>query len=80
MSILVDEKTKLIVQGITGREGQFHAEQCMRYGTKLVGGVTPAKGGQTVLGKVPVFDTVRDAVKKNKSQRDNDFCTTRFCL
>ena len=78
MSILVDEKTKLIVQGITGREGQFHAEQCMEYGTKLVGGVTPAKGGQTVLGKVPVFDTVRDAVKKTKANATMIFVPPAF--
>ena len=78
MSILVDEKTKLIVQGITGREGQFHAEQCMKYGTKLVGGVTPAKGGQTVLGKVPVFDTVRDAVKKTKANATMVFVPPAF--
>ena len=67
MSILVDEKTRLIVQGITGREGMFHSEQALKYGTKVVGGVTPAKGGQTVLGKVPVFNTVKDAVKKTKA-------------
>ena len=78
MSILVDEKTKLIVQGITGREGQFHAEQCMNYGTKLVGGVTPAKGGQTVIGKVPVFDTVRDAVKKTKANATMIFVPPAF--
>jgi len=78
MSILVDEKTRLIVQGITGREGQFHAEQCMKYGTKLVGGVTPAKGGQTVLGKVPVFDTVRDEVKKTKANATMIFVPPAF--
>ncbi|MBT3515469.1 MAG: succinate--CoA ligase subunit alpha [Nitrospina sp.] len=78
MSILVDEKTNLIVQGITGREGQFHAEQCMNYGTKLVGGVTPAKGGQTVLGKVPVFNTVRDAVKKTKANATMIFVPPAF--
>ena len=78
MSILVDEKTKLIVQGITGRVGQFHAEQCMKYGTKLVGGVTPAKGGQTVLGKVPVFNTVRDAVKKTKANATMVFVPPAF--
>ena len=78
MSILVDEKTKLIVQGITGREGLFHAEQCMKYGTKLVGGVTPAKGGQTVLGKVPVFNTVRDAVKKTKANATMIFVPPAF--
>ena len=61
MSILVGSKTRLIVQGITGKEGQFHASQCQEYGTNLVGGVTPGKGGQTTLG-VPVFDTVHQAV------------------
>ena len=78
MSILVDEKTKLIVQGITGREGQFHAEQCMNYGTKLGGGVTPAKGGQTVLGKIPVFDTVRGAIKKTKANATMIFVPPAF--
>ncbi|HLT58128.1 MAG TPA: succinate--CoA ligase subunit alpha [Limnochordales bacterium] len=61
MSILVDKNTRLIVQGITGREGQFHTSQMLAYGTQVVGGVTPGKGGQEVLG-VPVFDTVRQAV------------------
>jgi len=78
MSILVDEKTRLIVQGITGREGQFHTEQCMRYGTKVVGGVTPGKGGQTVLGKVPVFNTVRDAVKKTRTNATMIFVPPPF--
>ena len=62
MSILVDENTRLLVQGITGREGGFHAERCMAYGTNLVAGVTPGKGGETVLDKIPVFDTVQQAV------------------
>jgi len=61
MSILVNKDTKVIVQGFTGKEGSFHAEQCMDYGTQIVGGVTPGKGGQTHLGK-PVFNTVKDAV------------------
>ncbi len=61
MSILVNKDTKVIVQGFTGKEGSFHAEQCMDYGTQIVGGVTPNKGGQTHLGK-PVFNTVADAV------------------
>ena len=78
MSILVDEKTRLIVQGITGREGQFHAEQCMKYGTKVVGGVTPGKGGQAVLGKVPVFNTVRDAVKKTRANATMIFVPPPF--
>jgi succinyl-CoA synthetase alpha subunit len=66
MSILVDENTRLLVQGLTGKEGTFHTEQALKYGTKVVAGVTPGKGGQSVLG-VPVFNTVRDAVKKTKA-------------
>src|SRR5207253_4276680 len=61
MSILVDKNTRLIVQGITGREGTFHAKGCAEYGTKVVGGVTPGKGGTTHEGW-PVFNTVADAV------------------
>jgi len=61
MSVLVNENTKVIVQGITGGEGSFHAKQMLEYGTEVVGGVTPGKGGQTFEG-VPVFDTVADAV------------------
>ncbi len=63
MSVLVDKKTRLIVQGITGREGTFHAKGCAEYGTKVVGGVTPGKGGTTHEGW-PVFDTVEQAVNK----------------
>jgi succinyl-CoA synthetase alpha subunit len=63
MSVLVDEHTRLIVQGITGREGTFHAKGCAEYGTKVVGGVTPGKGGTTHEGW-PVFDTVAEAVEK----------------
>jgi len=60
MAILADSNTKLLVQGITGREGLFHTEQMIEYGTQVVGGVTPGKGGEWVLGK-PVFDTVKSA-------------------
>jgi len=63
MSIWVDRNTRLLVQGITGREGQFHTLQCRTYGTKVVGGVTPGKGGQEVEG-IPVFNTVEQAVKE----------------
>src|SRR5580704_4835471 len=63
MSILIDKKTRLIVQGLTGREGTFHAKQAAAYGTTVVGGVTPGKGGATHEGW-PVFDTVKDAVKQ----------------
>ena len=63
MSILVDESTRLLVQGITGREGEFHTRQMLAYGTKVVAGVTPGRGGQELAG-VPVFDTVRQAVSE----------------
>src|SRR5271170_5864999 len=63
MSVLVDRNTRLIVQGFTGREGTFHAQQAIAYGTHVVGGVTPGKGGSIHLN-LPVFDTVWDAKKK----------------
>ena len=62
MGILVDENTRVLVQGITGREGSFHARACKAYGTNLVAGVTPGKGGQLFDDEVPVFDTVAQAV------------------
>jgi succinyl-CoA synthetase alpha subunit len=64
MSILVDKNTRLLVQGITGSSGAFHAKGCMEYGTNVVAGVTPGKGGQLFEGKVPVFDTVYEAREK----------------
>src|SRR6187402_3694346 len=62
MSVLVDKNTKVICQGFTGQQGTFHSEQAVDYGTKLVGGVTPGKGGTEHIG-LPIFNTVRDAVK-----------------
>ena len=64
MSILVDKNTKVICQGFTGKHGTFHSEQAIKYGTQLVGGVTPKKGGQLHLN-LTVFDTVEEAKKKN---------------
>ncbi len=63
MSIFIDNTTTLLVQGITGRDGGFHTKQMIEYGTRVVGGVTPGKGGQTFENTVPVFNTVHDAVK-----------------
>lgn len=77
MSILVGKHTRLIVQGITGKEGQFHASQCKEYGTNLVGGVTPGKGGQEILG-VPVFDTVHQAVQETQANVSMIFVPPAF--
>jgi succinyl-CoA synthetase alpha subunit len=64
VSIFIDKTTRLLIQGITGRDGSFHARQMIEYGTKVVGGVTPGKGGQKFDEEVPIFNTVADAVKK----------------
>lgn len=64
MSVLVDKNTRLLVQGITGKSGAFHAKNCMDYGTQVVAGVTPARGGETWEGKVPVYDTVYEAKRE----------------
>ncbi|HEX8393445.1 MAG TPA: succinate--CoA ligase subunit alpha [Longimicrobium sp.] len=64
MSIFIDQSTKLVVQGITGRDGSFHAKQMMEYGTDVVAGVTPGKGGQMFEGRVPIFNTVEEAVRE----------------
>ena len=65
MSVLVNKNTRLVVQGITGKAGSFHAEQCLEYGTNIVAGVTPGKGGQKFLSRVPIVDTVEQAVQKH---------------
>ena len=67
MSVFIDKGTKLIIQGITGRDGSFHAKQMMEYGTQVVAGVTPGKGGQKFEGTVPIFDTVAQAVKATRA-------------
>ncbi|GAB4249151.1 MULTISPECIES: succinate--CoA ligase subunit alpha [Deferrisoma] len=77
MSILVNKETRVICQGITGSNGKFHSEQCLKYGTKLVGGVTPGKGGQEVLG-VPVFDTVAQAVAETGANASMIFVPAPF--
>src|SRR5580700_10678758 len=64
MSILVDKDTKVVFQGITGEFGSLHAKACIAYGTQVVAGVTPGRGGQTFEGKAPIFDTVEEAVQK----------------
>ena len=78
MSILIDEKTKVIVQGITGKTGSFHTEQMLKYGTKIVAGVTPGKGGTVVFDSVPVFDTVREAKDATKANASIIFVPPKF--
>ena len=79
MSILIDKNTQLLVQGITGREGLFHTSQMLAYGTRVVAGVTPGKGGEWVLeGKVPVFDTVQIAVEATGANCSVSFVPARF--
>ncbi|MEE8193423.1 MAG: succinate--CoA ligase subunit alpha [Gemmatimonadales bacterium] len=78
MSIFIDEHTKLVVQGITGRDGSFHTEQMMEYGTQVVAGVTPGKGGQRFGGKVPVFNTVAEAVAETGANTSVVYVPSRF--
>jgi len=77
MSILIDDKTRVVVQGITGSEGTFHTTQMIEYGTKVVAGVTPGKGGQTHLG-VPVFNTVAEAVNETGADASGIFVPPPF--
>jgi succinyl-CoA synthetase alpha subunit len=77
MSVLVNKKSRVIVQGFTGKEGTFHAEQCIAYGTNVVGGVTPGKGGTLHLN-LPVFNTVKDAVEQAKADTTLIFVPPKF--
>lgn len=78
MSILINKNTKVICQGFTGKQGTFHSEQAIAYGTKMVGGVTPEKGGQTHLG-LPVFNTVQDAYAATKADASVIYVPAPFC-
>jgi succinyl-CoA synthetase alpha subunit len=79
MAILVDKNTRLLVQGITGREGEFHSQQMIAYGTQVVAGVTPGKGGQWACdGQVPVFDTVAEAVAETEANASVVYVPARF--
>ncbi len=78
MSILVNKKSRVVVQGITGREGRFHTERMVAYGTQVVAGVTPGKGGEWVLDRIPVFDTVAAAVEATGADTSVIFVPARF--
>lgn len=78
MSVLVNQKTRVICQGLTGKQGRFHTEQAIAYGTTMVAGVTPGKGGQTELG-LPIFNTVRDAVQETAADTSVIYVPAPFC-
>jgi succinyl-CoA synthetase alpha subunit len=78
MSILVNKNTRVLVQGITGSEGSFHTQQMLEYGTRIVGGVTPGKGGQKFENRVPIFDSVREAVQQTGANASVIFVPASF--
>ncbi|MCB0136876.1 MAG: succinate--CoA ligase subunit alpha [Caldilineaceae bacterium] len=78
MSILINKQTRVICQGITGSAGQFHSKNCLEYGTQVVAGVTPGKGGEWAFGNVPVFDTVRESVSATGANTSIIFVPARF--
>src|SRR5512143_3171317 len=78
MSILVDKHTRLLIQGITGNEGSFHTQQMVAFGTNVVGGTSPGKGGEWVLGNIPVFDSVKVAVDATGANAIVSFVPARF--
>jgi succinyl-CoA synthetase alpha subunit len=78
MSVLVNKNTRLLVQGITGKAGSFHAQQCLEYGTNVVAGVTPGRGGQKFLDRVPIYNTVREAVEATGANASMVFVPPAF--
>ena len=77
MAILIHKNTRVITQGISGKSGRFHTEQCLLYGSRFVGGVTPGRGGETILD-LPVFDTVREAKKETKRDATDRFLSSHW--